>query len=128
MGLRMAAGSPLTRYENDTSQHVAMIDTATAQELGISPGRLASQPALFIDGVPYTIVGVYRTAQRVVTNESAVLIPENTALADYGNPQPGIGNQNEAQMVIATKLGAAKAACRPIAAPPPPTDPHRLLP
>ena len=29
MGLRMTAGSPLTPYENDTSQHVAMIDTAT---------------------------------------------------------------------------------------------------
>ena len=127
MGLRIAAGSPLTRYENDTSQHVAMIDTATAQELGISPGRLASQPALFIDGVPYTIVGVYRTAQRVVTNESAVLIPENTALADYGNPEPGIGNQNEAQMVIATKLGAAKVVGRQIAAAELPTDPKRLV-
>jgi putative ABC transport system permease protein len=127
MGLRMAAGSPLTRYENDTSQHVAMIDTTTAQELGISPGRLVSQPALFIDGVPYTIVGVYRTAQRVVTNESAVLIPESTALADYGNPEPGIGNQNEAQMVIATKLGAAKVVGRQIAAAELPTDPKRLV-
>ena len=45
MGLSMVAGAPLTTYENDTSQHVAMIDTATAAELGISPGRLASQPA-----------------------------------------------------------------------------------
>src|ERR1700733_12618642 len=33
MGLRMTAGSPLTAYENDTSQHVAMIDTATAAAL-----------------------------------------------------------------------------------------------
>ncbi len=127
MGLSMVAGAPLTRYENDTSQHVAMIDTATAAELGISPGRLASQPALFVGGVPYTVVGVYRAAQRVVTNESAVLIPESTALADYGNPQPGIGNQDEAQLVVATRLGAARAVGRQLAAAELPTDPGRLV-
>ena len=77
MGLRMTAGSPLTTYENDTSQHVAMIDTATAAALGISPARLASRPAVFVDGIAYTVVGVYSSAQRVVTNESAMLIPEN---------------------------------------------------
>ena len=109
MGLHLAAGSPLTTYENDTGQHVAMIDTATAAALGISPARLASRPAVFVDGIAYTVVGIYGSAQRVVTNESAMLIPENTALADFGNPQPGIGNQDEAQLVVATRIGAAQA-------------------
>jgi putative ABC transport system permease protein len=127
MGLTMAAGSPLTRYENDSAQHVALIDTATAAELGISPARLAGQPAVFVDGIPYTIVGVYRAAQRVVAAESAMLIPDRTALADYGNPAPGIGNQDEAQMVIATKLGAAKVVGQQIAAAELPGDPHRLV-
>src|SRR5437588_9836508 len=31
----MVAGSPLSTYENDTAQHVAMIDTSTASTLGI---------------------------------------------------------------------------------------------
>jgi len=84
MGVTMAAGSPLTAYENDTAQHVAMIDTNTAAELGISPARLAGQPTVFVDGIAYTIVGVYRAAQRVVASESAMLIPEKTALADSG--------------------------------------------
>jgi putative ABC transport system permease protein len=127
MVLTMAAGSPLTRYENDSAQHVALIDTATAAELGISPARLAGQPAVFVDGIPYTIVGVYRAAQRVVAAESAMLIPDRTALADYGNPAPGIGNQDEAQMVIATKLGAAKVVGQQIAAAELPGDPHRLV-
>jgi len=127
MGLTMAAGSPLTRYENDSAQHVALIDTATAAELGISPARLAGQPAVFVDGIPYTIVGVYRAAQRVVAAESAMLIPDRTALTDYGNPAPGIGNQDEAQMVIATKLGAAKVVGQQIAAAELPGDPHRLV-
>jgi putative ABC transport system permease protein len=96
MGLTMVVGSPLSRYENDTSQHVAMIDTTTATELGISPARLASHPAVFVDGIAYTLAGIYSSAQRVVTDESAMLIPENTALADFGNPEPGIGNQDEA--------------------------------
>ena len=127
MGLSMVAGSPLTAYENNTRQHVAVIDTTTAAELGISPARLPSHPAVFVDGVAYTVVGVYSSAQRVVSDKSAMLIPENTALADYGNPQPGIGNQDEAQMVIATKTGAAQTVARQIAAAELPTDPARLV-
>ena len=126
LGLKLVAGSPLTTYENNTSQHVAMIDTGTAAQLGISPARLASQPAIFVGGLPYTVVGIYSSAQRVVTGESAMLIPEHTALADFGNPLPGIGNQDEAQMVIATRIGAAKAVARQIAAAELPSDPARL--
>jgi putative ABC transport system permease protein len=127
MGLSMVAGSPLSRYENDTSQHVAMIDTITAAALGISPARLPSHPAVFVDGIAYTVIGVYSSAQRVVSQESAMLIPENTALADYGNPAPGIGDQQEAQMVVATRTGAAQAIAHQIAAAELPTDPGRLV-
>ena len=127
MGLKLVTGSPLTSYENDTRQHVALIDTTTAAALGISAARLASQPAVFVDGIAYTVVGVYSSAQRVVTQESAMLIPEQTALADYGNPAPGIGNQDEAQMVIATRTGAARAVARQIAAAELPTDSSRLV-
>jgi putative ABC transport system permease protein len=127
MDLRMVAGSPLNTYENDTRQHVAMLDSTTAAALGISPARLASHPAVFVDGIAYTVVGVYSSALRVVTDESAMLIPENTALADFGNPAPGIGNQNEAQMVVATRVGAAQAVARQIAAAELPADPSRLV-
>jgi len=127
MGLSMAAGSPLSTYENNTAQHVAMLDTTTAAALGISPARLASHPAVFVDGIAYTVTGIYTAAQRVVTGESAMLIPESTALADYGNPQPGIGTQDEAQMVIATRTGAAATVARQIAAAELPTDPSRLV-
>jgi putative ABC transport system permease protein len=127
MGLTMVAGSPLSGYENDTAKHVALIDTATAASLGIAPARLASQPAVFVNGIAYTVVGIYSSAQRVVASESAMLIPEKTALADFGNPQPGIGDQQEAQMVIATRIGAAQAVARQIAAAELPADPGRLV-
>jgi putative ABC transport system permease protein len=127
MGLKLVAGSPLSAYENDTAQHVAIIDTSTASALGISPARLASDPAVFVNGIAYTVVGVYSSAQRVVTSESAMLIPESTALADYGNPEPGIGNQDEAQMVIATRIGAAHRVAGQIAAAELPSDPSRLV-
>ena len=55
MGLSMVAGSPLSTYENDTAQHVAMIDTTTAAALGISPARLPSHPAVFVNGIAYTV-------------------------------------------------------------------------
>jgi putative ABC transport system permease protein len=127
MGLSMVAGSPLTAYENDTAQHVALIDTTTAAELGIAASRLASHPAVFVDGIAYTVVGVYGSAQRVVADETAMLIPENTALADFGSPQPGIGNQDEAQMVVATRIGAAQEVAKQIAAAELPSDPGRLV-
>jgi putative ABC transport system permease protein len=127
MGLSMIAGSPLSAYENDTGQHVAVIDAGTASALDVSPARLPSHPAVFVNGIGYTVVGIYRTAQREITGENVMLIPENTALADYGNPQPGIGNQDEAQMVIATRIGAARAVARQIAAAELPTDPSRLV-
>ena len=123
----MVAGSPLSRYENDTAQHVAMLDSTTAATIGISPARLPSHPAVFVNGIAYTVVGVYSSAQRVVSGGSGMLIPEKTALADYGNPQPGIGTQEEAQMVVATRTGAAQAVARQIAAAELPTDPHRLV-
>lgn len=127
MGLTMVAGSPLTTYENDTAQHVAVIDDVVATELGISPQRLPAHPAAFVNGIPYTVVGVYSAARRIVTSESAVIIPERTALADYGNPAPGIGNQDEAQMVIATRLGAARVVGQQIARAELPTDAGRLV-
>ena len=127
MGLSMVAGSPLSTYENETGQHVAMIDTGTAAALGISAARLPSHPAVFVGGIAYTVIGVYSSAQRVVNDESAMLMPENTALADYGNPAPGSGSEDEAQMVIATRTGAARAVARQIAAAELPTDPSRLV-
>jgi putative ABC transport system permease protein len=127
MGLSMVAGSRLSTYENDTAQHVAMLDTTTAAQLGISPARLAARPAVFAGGIAYTVIGIYGSAQRVVTGESAMLIPASTALAEYGNPQPGIGTQGEAQMVIATRTGAAQQVAKQIAAAELPTDPSRLV-
>ena len=127
MVLTMVAGSPLSTYENDTAQHVAMLNTTTAATLGISAARLASHPAVFVNGIAYTVVGIYSTAQRVVSGDSGMLIPEKTALADYGNPEPGIGSYEEAQMVIATKTGAAQQVAREIAAAELPTNPKRLV-
>jgi hypothetical protein len=100
MGLKLVAGSPLSAYENDTKQHVAVIDTTTAASLGISAARLASHPAVFVDGVAYTVVGVYSSARRVAAQESAMLIPEQTALADYGNPEPGISRRAAATFAM----------------------------
>ena len=128
MGLSMVAGSAADQLRErhqpargDDRHH----DGDRARHLRIA--RLASHPAVFVGGIAYTVVGIYSSAQRVVTDESAMLIPENTALGDFGNPQPGIGNQDEAQMVVATRIGAAQAVAKQIAAAELPTDPARLV-
>jgi putative ABC transport system permease protein len=127
MDLTMVAGSPLSGYENDTAQHVALIGATTATELGISAARLADRPAVFVNGVAYTVVGVFSSAARGGLSADSMIIPEDTALADFGNPEPGVGNQSEAVMLIATKVGAAKSVATQIAAAELPTDPGRLV-
>ena len=70
MGLSMAAARRSQPTRTTTRQHVAIIDTTTAATLGISAARLASHPAVFVNGIAYTVVGVYNSAQRVVTDEA----------------------------------------------------------
>jgi putative ABC transport system permease protein len=48
----MVAGSPLSTYENDTAQHVAMIDTSAAATLGISPPAWPATPRCSSAGSP----------------------------------------------------------------------------
>ena len=57
-----------------------------------------------------------------------MLIPESTALADYGNPEPGIGNQDEAQTGRRDQdRRRAGPVAQEIAAAELPTDPSRLV-
>jgi len=56
---------------------------------------------VFVNGISYTVVGVYSAAQRVVAGQGAMLIPQQTALADYGIPYTVVGVYSAAQRVVA---------------------------
>jgi putative ABC transport system permease protein len=132
MGLTLSSGVTLDPYAENTRQHVALISAAGARQLGVT--RLDAQPAVFVNGIPYTVIGVYSSTQRLTQTQLGMLIPAATALDEYGNPGAAT---DPAQMVVATRLGAAQvvaaqiaAALRPdatadfqVSAPP---DPHSL--
>ena len=82
-----------------------------APQLGIS--SLANEPAIFIGGQPFTVVGILASDARLPQLNLGVTVPESTALSLWGKPK----SSGVAQMLIHTRLGAAQvvAAQVPIA-------------
>jgi putative ABC transport system permease protein len=58
---------------------------------------------VFINGTPYTVVGIISDLRRVPELLLSVVIPDTTALSAYGQP-----TDQRASMLIETRLGAAQ--------------------
>ncbi|MEU8821775.1 ABC transporter permease [Actinoplanes sp. NPDC048796] len=127
----LRSGVLFDRFHDQRKLRVAVLGSAAAAQLGIA--NVASAPAVFVDGVGYTVVGILDAVQRNPDALLKVLLPAGTARAEYGPPSvdtpPG--------MLIETRLGAAPLiaaqaprALRPdrpelLAATPPP-DPRQI--
>ncbi|MFI6153864.1 ABC transporter permease [Kitasatospora sp. NPDC051170] len=129
----LTAGVTLDEFVQKTAQPVVLLSEAAAKRLGVS--RLDAQPAVFIDRVPYTVVGIYSDVQRQPGALLGLIVPAGTALERYGNPAPQ--PERGAQGLVSTRVGAAGvvAAQLPLALRPdapesftvvPPPDPHSL--
>ncbi|MFJ9946451.1 ABC transporter permease [Kitasatospora sp. NPDC091207] len=129
----LTAGVTLDEFTQRTAQPVVLLSEAAAKRLGVS--RLDAQPAVFIDRVPYTVVGIYADVRRQPGALLGLIIPAATALERYGDPPPL--PDRGAQGLVATRIGAAPvvAAQLPFALRPdapnaftvvPPPDPHSL--
>ncbi|MGH3417752.1 MAG: ABC transporter permease [Actinocrinis sp.] len=91
-------------FHDARRERVAVLGATAAARLGIT--RLDAQPAVFIDGTPFTVVGVIGDLRRMPELLMSVIIPDATALSAYGQPA-----DQRADMLVETRLGAA----RPIA-------------
>ena len=100
-GVKLAAGTLFNQFHETHAQNVAVIGESAAAGLGIT--SLESQPAIFIDGQPFTVIGFIAGSQRLPQLDVGVTVPESTALRLWGAP-----TQEQAQMLIHTRLGAAK--------------------
>lgn len=100
-GARLASGEQLSLFEDRNNLRVAVLGGGVAQRLGIAD--ISAQPAVSIDGVPFTVVGVLRSADRDASLVNSVLIPSHTALQIWGLPM----SLAPATMLIQTDLGAA---------------------
>ncbi|WP_030457617.1 ABC transporter permease [Kitasatospora sp. NRRL B-11411] len=117
-------------WHDSTGQQVAVIGSALAARLGIT--TLETQPAVFIDGHPFLVVGVMDDVHRKTDLLLSVTVPRSTALRLWGQP-----SGDRAKMLVSTRVGAAPqiAAEAPLALDPrhpesfrsvPPPDPRSL--
>jgi putative ABC transport system permease protein len=75
--------------EGHDSRHdrVAVLGDRLAERFGIT--RVDSQPSIFIDGLPYAVVGVFGDVQQRPELLESVLITTGAARADFGLNAPG---------------------------------------
>lgn len=130
MHTTLSAGRLYSTFHQQRAEHVCVLGSAAAARLGVI--RLDAQPAVFVNGIPYTVVGIVSDVQRLPEMLLGVLVPTSTALADFGAP-----SAPRAAMLIETRIGAAQliASQAPLAIRPdvpqlftaiPPPDPRSL--
>jgi putative ABC transport system permease protein len=131
MGATLGTGVFFSAFHQQRGEHVCVLGGALAAQLGIS--QLDGQPAVFINDVAFTVVGIMRGAAEYPDMLLGIIIPARTAERLYGPPASG----SPAQMLIRTKLGAAPLVARqaPVALDPvspgvltavPPPNPREL--
>ena len=109
-GATIGTGVLFNRFHQAHAANVAILGAVAAAQLDIT--SLDNQPAIFIAGQPFTVVGILAGDQRLPVLNLGVGVPAATALRLWGPPP-----RYPAQMLIHTRLGAAQvvAAQAPIA-------------
>ncbi|MGW2253580.1 ABC transporter permease [Kitasatospora sp. NPDC001660] len=129
----LQAGALFNAFHASRNLRVAVLGATAADRLGIN--RLDAAPAVFINGVGFTVIGIVSDTQRLPETLLGVMVPSTTAHTLWGNPLTG--DKGQARMLIRTRTGAAPliasqapTALRPedparfsVIAPP---DPHGL--
>lgn len=116
-GAHMTAGVPINSFHSERREHVAVLGTAAARQLGIS--RLDEAPAIFIGADAYTVIGILDDPERLPQLSTSVLVPDTVATDRYGPPQAA----DPATMTIATNPGAAQVVASQVAVALRPDDP-----
>ncbi len=119
-GAALRSGVLFNRFHQDHAQNVAVVAAPAAAQLGLT--SLADQPAIFIGGQPFTVVGILSGNQRLPQLNLGVIVPERTALRIWGPP----GHGNAAHMIIHTRLGAAPVVASQVPVALRPDDPAAL--
>ncbi|MBD0672645.1 ABC transporter permease [Streptomyces sp. CBMA156] len=100
---RVSAGTVYNAFHGERGLRVAVLGSAAAGRLGIS--RLDAHPAVFVNGVGFTVIGIIDGSTRLPETALDIMVPTTTARTLWGNPQPG--ESGRARMVIRTRTGAA---------------------
>jgi putative ABC transport system permease protein len=118
----MVTGRTYDSFHQNRQERVAILGSAAASRLGI--GSLDLYPAVFVNGVPYTVIGIVGELARHPEFLLGVVLPSSSAMRDFGPPidQP-------ASMIVETRLGASNvvAAQLPVALRPEAPDRFRAI-
>jgi len=115
----LAVGRAYSRIADQRRQHVVVLGQGAAEQLGVRD--ISAQPAVYIDGIPFTVTGILKSVRREASLLQDAIIPEQTALAHWGPPSDG------ADLIVATRPGSAAVVASQIPAAILPTDPGRLV-
>lgn len=101
---RLQAGRLFDAWHDRNEARVAVLGRAAAARLGIT--RIEDQPAVFIGGTPFTVIGIIDHVDRHAENLLAVIVPARTAMQAWGMPE--IGGEESPAVLVETELGAAQ--------------------
>ncbi len=100
------------------NSHVALIGAAAARQLGVT--RIDNQPAIYLNAVPYTLIGIIDDVKRNPDLLLSITIPSATAVDAWGPPT------TPTNVLVDTDPGAAQLIGTQVALALRPQDPQRL--
>lgn len=104
VGARFVDGAPIRPWEQASRAHVAVLGEEAAHALGVA--TVDASPAVWVDGVAFTVVGIFADTTRDPEMAGAVAIPDATARTIFGDPGDG------EVLEVTTRLGAAALVAR----------------
>ncbi len=87
VGGRLATGRFFDAGHDGRADRVAVLGIRAAERLGLQ--RVDTQPSVFIDGIAYAVLGVVGSADVRAELLNAVIVPTETARADFRLAAPG---------------------------------------
>lgn len=115
----LAQGRLYDEFHDQRAEPVVVLGSAAAARLGVT--TLAVQPAIMIDGVPFTVVGILDDVERHADALFTVLVPRGTAESLWGPPAGP-----PPTMVVDTEVGAAPVVAEQVALALRPEAPERF--
>lgn len=103
-------GRTYDEFSESTPQQVVVIGAGVAKSLGIT--TLATRPAIMIQSVPFTVVGIVDSSTRNPELTLGVSVPRATVEKLWGTPNP----KTAATVEVTTATGAANQVAREIPA------------
>ncbi len=113
----LSSGTSINALQDERAFPVAVLGSDAAKELGIT--RVDNQPGIFIGDRVYSVIGILDDVAREPDLLSSIIIPNGTAREDWGLRAPG-------QVIIETRVGAARLISKQAAASLSPNDPSQL--